>query len=104
MKKFLVIVSLFLVFSVNIFADQWVNGHHRYDGTWVKGYYRSTPDGNPYNNFSFPGNVNSYTGKRATGRSDSYLRDHGYLGRPTGRFQRLRTFTPRLYRRYGRAR
>ena len=37
------------------------------------------PDGNPYNNWSFPGNTNPYTGKTATGDPAAYLR--GYYNR-----------------------
>lgn len=42
-------------------------------------HYRSSPDGNPYNNWSFPGNVNSHTGKVASVNPGTYLRN--YYGR-----------------------
>jgi hypothetical protein len=53
--------------------DVHVRGYFRKDGTYVQPHYRSAPDGNPYNNFSFPGNVNPYTGKVAPGNPDTYL-------------------------------
>jgi hypothetical protein len=67
-------VSTFAASSAT--ADEWVNGYTRKEGTQVQPHYRSAPDGNPYNNYSYPGNVNPHTGKRATGNPDTYLRDH----------------------------
>lgn len=58
-------------------GDVFVSGSLRSDGRYVRPHMQSAPDGNPYNNFSFPGNVNPYTGKVATGNPDTYLRDHG---------------------------
>jgi hypothetical protein len=57
-------------------ADEYVHGYTRSDGTYVQGYMRSSPDGNPYNNYSFPGNTNPYTGKVAPGDPDTYLRNY----------------------------
>ncbi|WP_205513093.1 hypothetical protein [Longitalea arenae] len=34
------------------------------------------PDGNPYNNWSYPGNTNPYTGKVAGGDPDTYLSNY----------------------------
>jgi hypothetical protein len=53
-----------------------VNGYFRKNGTYVQPHYRSNPDGNPYNNWSFPGNTNPYTGETATGNADTYLRNY----------------------------
>ena len=57
-------------------ADEYVSGYYRSNGTYVNAYYRSSPDGNPYNNYSFPGNTNPYTGVTATGNPDTYLDDY----------------------------
>jgi len=57
-------------------SDVWVNGYTRKDGTYVQGHWRSTPNGNPYDNYSYPGNTNPYTGKTATGNPDTYLRNY----------------------------
>jgi hypothetical protein len=75
-RKYLlpIILSLFLVDSA--ISQVYVNGYYRSDGTYVKAHYRSSPDGNPYNNYSFPGNVNPYTGKVATGNPETYLRNY----------------------------
>jgi uncharacterized protein YgiM (DUF1202 family) len=56
-------------------SDVWVDGYYKSDGTYVTGHYRSAPNGNPYDNFSFPGNTNPYTGKTATGNPDPYLKN-----------------------------
>jgi len=64
-------------------GDVYVPGYYRKDGTYVRPHYRSRPDSNPYNNFSFPGNVNPYTGKVAPGNPDTYLRN--YQGRGINR-------------------
>ncbi len=53
-----------------------VKGYTRKDGTYVKPHYRSSPDGNPYNNWSFPGNTNPYTGETATGNINTYLKNY----------------------------
>jgi len=45
------------------------------DGTYVQPHCRSAPDGNPYNDWSFPGNMNPYTGKVATGNPETWLRN-----------------------------
>ena len=73
MRKGLLIAFLLLLSPGLLLADQYINGYTRKDGTYVAPHYRSDPDGNPYNNYSYPGNVNPYTGKRATGNPDSYL-------------------------------
>lgn len=53
-----------------------VRGYIRSNGTYVQPHHRSAPDGNPYNNWSFPGNVNPYTGETATGNPSTYLQNH----------------------------
>lgn len=68
----------FQVLSVG--GDVYVNGYYRKDGTYVQPHYRSAPDGNPYNNYSFPGNVNPYTGERATGNPNTYLKNYSSGG------------------------
>ncbi len=50
-----------------------VNGYYRKDGTYVRPHYRTKPDGNPYNNYSFPGNYNPNTDKYSTGNPHTYL-------------------------------
>jgi len=74
----LVVLISFLTMSV---ADAgWVRGYYRKDGTYVQPHYRTNPDGNPYNNYSFPGNYNPNTGRVTPGNPDTYL--DRYYNRP----------------------
>jgi hypothetical protein len=59
-------------------AQVHVNGYTKKDGTYVAPHYRSSPDGNPYNNYSTLGNVNPYTGQAGTKIPDSSPRPNSY--------------------------
>ncbi len=82
MKKFSIIVITLIIFigflglTFDADAAVRVRGYYRKDGTYVQPHYRSNPDGNPYNNWSFPGNINPYTGKVAPGNPDTYLKNY----------------------------
>jgi hypothetical protein len=67
------VFALVLASFATATAQTYVRGHVRSDGTYVQGYWRSSPDHNPYNNYSFPGNTNPYTGEVATGNPETYL-------------------------------
>jgi hypothetical protein len=75
MKHFTLLLS-FLLFTILSFAQVHVRGYYRSNGTYVQPHMRSSPDGNPYNNYSYPGNTNPYTGKVATGDPDTYLKNY----------------------------
>ena len=51
-------------FTASSCADVWVNGHYKSSGSYVQPHYRSSPDSSIYNNWSYRGNTNPYTGKR----------------------------------------
>jgi hypothetical protein len=72
----LLVLTILSLFVSAVYADVWVNGYYRKNGTYVQGYWRSDPNGNPYDNWSFPGNVNPYTGKVATGNPETYLKNY----------------------------
>lgn len=61
------------ILALNAHADQYVEGYCKKNGKCVKGYWRSSPDKDPTNNWSFPGNVNPRTGKIATGDASTYI-------------------------------
>tara|TARA_B100001057_G_scaffold18193_1_gene16799 strand:- start:637 stop:876 length:240 start_codon:yes stop_codon:yes gene_type:complete len=66
MRKIL-LSAIFVVFSLSpVFADTWVNGYTKSNGTYVQGHYRSSPDSYKNNNWSTSGNSNPYTGKSGT--------------------------------------
>lgn len=68
--------TLIFGFAGQADADVWVNGYTRSNGTYVQGHYRSSPDSSPYNNYSYPGNTNPYTGATATGNPSTYLKNY----------------------------
>lgn len=61
--KFLLLLLVLLTFTNITFADVWVNGYTRRDGTYVSGHYRSSPNSTRLDNYSSRGNFNPYTGK-----------------------------------------
>jgi hypothetical protein len=60
------IALLAIVSGVAFAGDVYVQPHVNRNGTYVQGYHRTTPDSNPYNNYSTQGNVNPYTGQAGT--------------------------------------
>ncbi|WP_313042250.1 hypothetical protein [Acinetobacter sp.] len=66
LNKILVTFLTLIIVNSSLLADVKVNGYYRKDGTYVRPYYRSNPDGNFNNNWSTIGNVNPYTGKIGT--------------------------------------
>lgn len=69
-----ILITLFSPLAVD--ASVYVKGYYRKDGTYVAPHYRSNPDGNPYNNWSYPGNTNPHTGDTATGNTNTYLENY----------------------------
>ena len=67
------ILSVSSIIEVDASGKVRVNGYYRKDGTYVRPHYRTKPDGNPYNNYSYPGNYNPNTRKITTGNSQTYL-------------------------------
>ncbi len=54
------------------YAQEYVHGYTRSDGTYVAPYYRSAPDDSVTDNYSYAGNTNPYTGETGT---DNYIHD-----------------------------
>jgi hypothetical protein len=65
MRLFILAVAALAVTSTAS-AQVYVHGYTTKNGTYVAPHYRSSPDGNPYNNYSTVGNVNPYTGQAGT--------------------------------------
>jgi hypothetical protein len=87
MKKITLLAVVFVLGWLGVAQAQvWVDPYTRRDGTYIGGHYRSNPDGNPYNNWSYPGHVNPYTGKQATGDPNRYL-EQQYQNRNQGQNQ-----------------
>ena len=51
------------------YADVYVKGHYRSNGTYVDPYYRTSPNNSTYDNWSSYGNTNPYTGQKGYNRS-----------------------------------
>ena len=63
-----IIFFLTLVTSIISFADVFVNGYYRGDGTYVQPHYRSSPNSTVTDNFSYFGHTNPYTGAIGTNK------------------------------------
>ena len=74
--KIICALVILLALPSLVSAQVWVNPYTRRDGTAVQGHYRSVPDGNSYNNWSYPGNSNPYTGRVAPANPNSYLNNY----------------------------
>ncbi|GAB4041788.1 hypothetical protein [Spirosoma gilvum] len=74
--KQLIYFFVWVVCICQVEAQVYVRGYTRANGTYVQPHMRSSPDGNPYNNWSYPGNTNPYTGKVATGNPETYLENY----------------------------
>jgi hypothetical protein len=74
----LIAVTLMLcLFGIDsVLAQVSVRGYYRKDGAYVRPHVRTYPDGNPYNNYSFPGNYNPNTGRITPGNPETYLRNY----------------------------
>ena len=75
MKKtmtILVVLAIVCVTNLSAYADVYVRGYSRSNGTYVQPHYRSNPDGNFYNNWSTYPNVNPHTGAIGTRHTPSY--------------------------------
>ena len=85
-KKLIILAGVLTIlisfFITSLVEAGWVRGYFRKDGTYVRPYLRTKPDGNPFNNYSFPGNFNPNTGRITPGNPDTYLK---------------RYYSPRLY-------
>jgi len=72
MKKIFLLLLIVITYLLS-FSQVKVNGYYKKNGTYVEPHYRSSPDKSPYNNYSYPGNINPYTGKIAGGSEEKYL-------------------------------
>lgn len=59
-------IVFLLIGSTAIAGTEYVQGYMRADGSYVQGYYRTTADSTPLNNYSTRGNTNPFTGREGT--------------------------------------
>lgn len=72
MKKFLVLSLLILAVGQVSFSADYTRGYFRSKGTYVNGYYKSSPNYTKMDNYSTRGNYNPYTGRQGTVNPYSY--------------------------------
>ena len=90
MRKILFsLIALVSFVGTTLYADAsvYVRGYTRSNGTYVAPHYRSNPNSSVYDNYSYKGNVNPYTGSVGT---NSY----GYSG-----YSGYSSYTPQLSKR-----
>lgn len=68
--KSALLLALGLAFSSHTFADTWVDGYHKRDGTYVPGHFRSSPNQTNWDNYSTQGNRNPFTGESGSRAPD----------------------------------
>ena len=71
MKKGIFLIIMLLLFSFDFYAQvnpnsTYVNSYTKSNGTYVQGYYRTTPNTTINDNYSTYPNVNPYTGQQGT--------------------------------------
>lgn len=72
MKKAIVMAAAIVAITATAsFADEYVNGYVRDNGTYVQPHYRSSPNSSTQDNYSSKGNTNPYTSERGTRDDDS---------------------------------
>ena len=71
-KVFFFIAFLFAAATSFAQTSTYVSGYTKSNGTYVQGYYRTTPNNTRNDNYSTVGNVNPYTGSYGTKPADNY--------------------------------
>ena len=67
--KSLMLIFIAVFFS-SAYADTWVDGYIKRDGTYVPGHYRSSPNSTNWDNYSSQGNANPYSGEKGSRARD----------------------------------
>lgn len=94
MKKSILIAAFTLISMIGLSQNQvYVSGYYNSNGTYVQPHYRTAPDSNPYNNYSYPGNYNPNTNSTTTGSQTTYLNNY-YNTTPTTYTTPVYTTTP----------
>lgn len=65
-KVFFIIAFMFAVATSFAQSSTYVSGYTKSNGTYVQGYYRTTPNSTRNDNYSTVGNTNPYTGAAGT--------------------------------------
>jgi PBCV-specific basic adaptor domain len=79
MKK-LFVIGLSIIFNNYSFADDYVNGYFKKDGTYVNGHYKTSPNATNVDNYTTRPNVNPYTSNDGTKARDYSPEAYNYGG------------------------
>jgi hypothetical protein len=88
--KILLSILVLIGLTASAYADQYVHGYYRQNGTYVQPYMRSSPDSSTLNNWSTQGNTNPYTG--AQGTRNPYNSGNSYGGYGNNSYGSQNTF------------
>ena len=94
MKKFMFLIAVVVGLVYSPTHGISAQGYFRSDGTYVAPYQRTNPDGNPYNNYNYPGNYNPNTGRITPGNPDTYLDRYYDKGHSSGGLDKYDLFKP----------
>jgi hypothetical protein len=83
MKKIALCLLTFAAVS-SAFADDYVSGYVRRDGTYVQPHFRSEANNFRFDNYSSRGNSNPYTGERGYERNEYSATPSYRTYRPSG--------------------
>jgi len=81
MKKIFLISVLsicVLSFTSTVYADKYVKGYTKSNGTYVQGYYRSSPDSVRYNNINSQSNGGGQRDEYSSGLGATNKRNSSY--------------------------
>jgi opacity protein-like surface antigen len=84
MKKAIVLLAIAAALTATAaFADEYVNGYMRQDGTYVQPHFKTSPNSTKIDNYSSQGNTNPYTGERGSQRNEynQFGQKRGVYGR-----------------------
>lgn len=84
--KRIALLALMTLSSTPVFADQYIQGYVRKDGTYVRPHFRSEPNNTDMDNYSTRGNVNPWTGNVGTERPS-----RGSIGGDLNSYQHMRS-------------
>ena len=77
MSKYFVFLLL-IAFSFSGFADEYVYGYYKKDGTYVEGYFKTSPNTTNRDNYSTQGNLNPHTGTEGARAPDYSPQAYNY--------------------------
>lgn len=96
--KLFYLLFLLVMCATTVFADEYVSGYTRSDGTYVAPHYRSSSDNSYNNNYSTRGNINPYTGQRGTNSPTYNDRTPSYNKNTYGDDMRINTNNSNNYK------